>query len=367
MYQFAKDEDSQIRQAVAKREDVPDPLKVQLSKDTDVGVKHALLQSPSPLPREAIDYMYEGGGESIYTSLMHRPETPMPMKKGILKKSVEYPINLTHSPTLERDVRKLLLNHRDYRVRREFATRGDLTKKEVEQLLGDSSAYVLVNVIGNPLVKLTEPQFYHYVKSPHRMVRMKMARLKYINDDQLLVLAKDEDPDVRGQVLSRANIMPNTLEYILKNYSTWDVSHILETKYIPYSLVMEFLERDDIDDNHMNMLFRNENIPLSTKAVVVEKYMKKKGQVPYGLIATYGQFKPVMRTAMEILRSSPRPDTMVLNKMASMKDIPREYRDSVFAMIYEHGGYDAKRKMLKNPTVNREIKNIINQQIGGYY
>lgn len=368
LHQFVLDKDSSIRREVATRSDLTESMKVKLAKDPMTDVKRKLLQNPTTLPREAIDYMYSDYDDSILTGLMYRSETPFRMKRGIIRKSSEYPIQLAGASgsALDKEMRELLLNHKNFQVRREFAKRDDLTSKEIDALLNDSSAYVLATIIGNPLVKLTPSQFDKFIKSRHRIVRMKMARLKYITDEQLLTLAKDSNADVRDQVLRRTNIPDKTLKYIMLHYPLSEIGYLLRHKSIPGYIIADFLERDDIDNDEMNYLFQNEYLAEPIKALVVEKYMRENNQVPGGLLTTYGKYKPVMETAMKILKKT-KPDISTLHRIAEMKNIPRQYRHDAFAMVYEYGGSIAKIKLLRNPTVNREIKNIILQQRGGYY
>jgi len=365
MYQFATDPDSAVRKELARRRDIDEPIKIKLAQDENIGVKLALLENPTTIPREAIDYMYSEGGETLLSNLMYRSETPFKMKRGIISRSTHHAVRLAQAggESLDPETRQILLHHRNFKVRREFAKRQDLTDNEIQELLNDSSAYVLQNIIGNKLVKLTPEQFKKFIKSRHRMVKMKMARLKYISDEDLLELAKDSDDDVRDQVLRRTNIPPKTLEYILMNYPPYDLSYILRTKFIPRELIQKVIQRDNIS---LNDLFANENIPEDAKAIVVEKYMVDNNKVPYGLITDFGKYRNVMDVAMKILKSSNRPDMMTLNRIAQMRNIPREYRHDAFAMVYEYGNRDTKKYLLNNPTVNKEIKKII-MQGGGYY
>lgn len=369
MFALGEDPDTWVRQRIAERGDIPDPLKIQLAKDTAVDVRSSLAGNPAVLPKEAIDYMYSGGGEHVFEKLIFRKETPFPMKRGIISKSLTYPLRLAHELSIDSDTRKLLLNHKDFRVRREFAKRGDLTQGEIQQLLDDTSGRVLVNILSNPLIKITDEQFKKLVRSNQKIVRNVLTVRKDIPDEQLLILAQDKEFEVRLNIAYRSIIPPKTLEYILENYPITDIpQRIFETQFIPHALVQKLIQRPDIfeSDYKMNYLFTNNSLTEESKAWILEKWIRTKGKVSSSLLDKYMKYKGVADAVMELIRNSSTPDKYLLRDMAHLTTIPPQYRNEIFALMFEYGGDDARRDLLKNPTVNREIKNIIAQNRGYY-
>lgn len=372
-FQLAQDPDEEIRERLAgrvTRQDdphsfypkLPKQVMVRLAKDPSQKVRSHLPYATFELPPEVTRILASDENPDILKTLSKRKDLPEDVRMSMIMRSETFARELAHYEKISEDERKILINHISDAVRAEFALRKDLSQEEMFAIANDKSPIVKLAFIKEQ--KLPRELWEHFCNDKDPDVRQKMAKLKTLPEDLMKQLADDDDENVRFAIVGRHNVPDDIVIFMIKNDREEFAQKVAGKEKISDDVLSALLEVGQKYPSILGILQRNEKISKDMREELTLRMIPNAGvDVVSNVVLTFHS-EPIVRAVMDWLRKHDAQrggnEYMgIVDSLSQNRELPIKIRDEIFALLYEIGDEQARKYLMANPTVNKEIKKIM--------
>lgn len=378
LHHLSFDKDSAIRIGLARRPKAPEPQVIyRLAKDKEEEVRKRVVMSKWELPPHAWQELLTDPSEDIKYALSKREDIPDDIKLGLIESSVKVAREyiLTVEGKIPEDIKEKLISHKDAEVRLAYASRPGLSGNDVIQLSEDESEDVRMALIEYQVLPPDVIKFFCDPKFQIQSVRLKMAGYAKLPEGYVKDMGKnDPEGQVRGAILCRKDVSQTLVKWIAEHDKSYAVlSSIASRGDLTQPIVDKLVANPECGVDIFKVLIDNASLSNAVRMRAVKTYISHPKVSADGVvqIAKLYSFNPVvLKEIMNYLENwknvAGEKPHVVMDALAVSTDMPVNMRNDVFAFLFSEGDIEVHKKLLKNGTVHKEIKDLIKKKVGYY-
>ena len=246
--QLAQDESEDVRIAIARRSDLPEDLVFQLAQDEHINVRGSVLYRDN-LPESVIRLFARDENPGFRWKIANRSDLPEDLVFQLAyDKDASIRSNIIYRKDLPEKIIKDLAKDKSGDVRAAIAKRSDLPEKFVKDLAKDKRKDVRAAIASNNNLDLSKDLIIQLVQDKSKFVRNSIAKRKDLPGDLIAMIFKNSSTP--GNIIKNYVLEKSLVDEELSRYIDNDASKLSDRKDL----------KDVVRDGDIELLLAHQNI-----------------------------------------------------------------------------------------------------------